>query len=145
MAERTQTYKNHARYVPIFHFFALPVLTLNAILSVRHLLVTPNRSTALAFVVAAALMLLALAARQMILAVQDRVIRLEMQLRLRGLLPAPLTGRIGELTPRQLVALRFASDAEMADLVRDVLDGKLATQKAIKLRVKDWQGDYLRA
>jgi uncharacterized protein DUF6526 len=145
MAERTQSYKNHARYVPIFHFFALPVLTLNAILAIRRLVVTPNRSTAYAFIVAAALMLFALAARQMVLSVQDRVIRLEMQLRLRGLLPAALCERIGELTPQQMVALRFASDGELADLVREVLDGKLATQKAIKMRVKNWQADWLRA
>ena len=145
MAERTQTYKNHARVFPIFHYFALPVLTLNAINALRHVFQAPNRSTAFAFVVAAALMALALAARQMALAVQDRVIRLEMQLRLHALLPAPLAGRISELTPQQLVALRFACDAEMPDLVRDVLDGKLATQKAIKLRVKNWQADWLRA
>jgi hypothetical protein len=43
------------------------------------------------------------------------------------------------------VALRFASDAELPELVRDVLEGRLTTQKAIKQRVKDWQGDYLRA
>ena len=50
-----------------------------------------------------------------------------------------------ELTPRQMVALRFASDKELPELVRDVLAGKLASQKAIKLAIKDWQGDYLRA
>jgi hypothetical protein len=145
MAERTQTYKNHARFFPIFHFFVFPVLALNAIIALRQLWQSPNPSTAFAFIVATALVALALAARLMALAVQDRVIRLEMQLRLRGLLPAPLCDRIRELTPQQLVALRFASDAELADLVREVLDGKLATQKAIKLRVKNWQADWLRA
>jgi hypothetical protein len=85
------------------------------------------------------------AARAMALRVQDRVIRLEVQARMRGCLPAELQSRINELTPPQMVALRFASDAELADLVRDVLAGKLANQKAIKLAIKDWQGDYLRA
>jgi hypothetical protein len=50
-----------------------------------------------------------------------------------------------ELTLSQMVALRFASDKELADLVRDVLAGKYPNQKAIKLAIKDWQGDYLRA
>jgi len=43
------------------------------------------------------------------------------------------------------VALRFASDAEMTELVRDVLAGKLATTKDIKGRIKGWQSDWLRA
>jgi hypothetical protein len=67
-----------------------------------------------------------------------------MRLRLRGILPPDLQPNIDTLTHRQLVALRFASDAEMADLVRDVLAGKLATGKEIKMRIKSWQGDWLR-
>ena len=62
-----------------------------------------------------------------------------------GVLPADLQSRMHELTPAQLVALRFASDQELADLVRDVLAGKHASQKSIKLAIKNWQGDYLRA
>ena len=81
----------------------------------------------------------------MVVTVQDRVVRLEMRLRLQQCLPADLRSRIDDLTVRQLVALRFASDAELADLVREVLAGKLATTKEIKLRVKNWQGDFLRA
>jgi hypothetical protein len=68
-----------------------------------------------------------------------------MRLRMREVLPADLHGRIRELTPRQLVAMRFASDAELADLMRDVLAGKLATSKAIKASVREWQADWLRA
>jgi hypothetical protein len=60
-------------------------------------------------------------------------------------LPVDLHRRIGELSPQQLVALRFASDEEMPVLVREILAGTLTTQKAIKQRVKNWQGDYLRA
>ena len=145
MADRIQTYKNHARFFPPFHFFAIPVLLLNLINALRHVFLAPNRSTGFAALVAAGILMLGLSARNMVLRVQDRLIRLEMQLRLRGVLPAPLSGRVQELTPQQLVALRFASDAELADLVRDVLDGKLSTQKAIKMRVKEWQGDWMRA
>lgn len=145
MAESAQNYKNHARWFPLFHFFVLPVLMANALNALRHVYYAPNQSTIFSAIVASALVAFALATRQMVVTVQDRVIRFEMRARLRALLQAPLSGRINELTPWQLVALRFAGDAELADLVRDVLDGKLTTTKAIKMRVKDWQGDFLRA
>jgi hypothetical protein len=141
----TQTYENHVRWLPPFHFFVLPVLLLNALNAIRHLWLTPTRSTGFALLVAVALLMLALLARAMAVTVQDRVIRLEMRLRLRECLPVDLHARINELTPKQLVALRFASDAEMADIVRDVLAGTLTTPKTIKRRVKDWQSDFLRA
>jgi hypothetical protein len=145
MAETPQTYKNHARFFPLFHFFVAPVLLLNFVNAARHLYLRPNLSTGWTVVVAAALVALALAARLMALKVQDRVIRLEMRLRMQQVLPADLCARLADLTPAQLVALRFASDAELADLVRDVFAGKLQTQKAIKQSVKNWTGDYLRA
>jgi hypothetical protein len=142
---QTQTYKNHARFFPLFHFFVAPVLLINFMNTIRHLYLAPSRSTGWAVVVAAALVALALAARLMAIKVQDRVIRLEMRLRMQQVLPADLCARCGDLAPEQLVALRFASDAELADLVREVLAGKLTTQKAIKQSVKSWTGDYLRA
>ncbi len=145
MSERPQSYQNHPRFLPPFHFFVIPVLLLNVVNAVRHVWLWPSLSMAFALVVAAALLMLGLLARVMALSVQDRVIRLEMRLRLRELLPADLHGRINELTPKQLVALRFAGDAELPELVRTVLSGGLATQKAIKQHVKDWQADYLRA
>jgi Family of unknown function (DUF6526) len=95
--------------------------------------------------VAVALLLLALFARLFALTVQDRVIRLEMRLRLTEILSADLRPRIPEFTARQLVSLRFASDAELPALARKVLDEKLSNGKAIKQLVKNWQGDYLRA
>jgi len=145
MASHAQTYKNHVRFLPAFHFFVLPVLALNALNGIRHVWLAPNRTTVWALIVAAALLTLGFLSRIMALTVQDRVIRLEMRLRLQQCLPADLRSRIDDLTPRQLVALRFASDAELAELVRDVLAGKLAGGKDIKLRVRNWQGDWLRA
>ena len=141
----SQNYKNHARFFPPFHFVAFPILALNLVNELRHLWMNPNRSTAFAALVAFGLVTALLSARLMALRVQDRVIRLELQLRMRGILPADLAARINDLTPQQMVALRFASDRELPDLVRDVLAGKLKSQKEIKLAVRDWQGDYLRA
>jgi len=145
MAQTPQTYQNHARFFPLFHFFVAPVFLLNLLNALRHLYLQPNVSTGWAVVVAAGLVGLALAARLMALKVQDRVIRLEMRLRMQQALPADLSARGAELTPQQLVALRFASDAELAEIMREVLDGKLSSQKAIKQRIKNWNPDYLRA
>jgi hypothetical protein len=145
MAERAQTYKNHTRLLPAFHFFVIPVLLLNFVNDIRHLWRYPSEGAAFAAVVGAALLMLAFLSRVQAVTVQDRVIRLEMRLRLRQVLPTELHGRINDLTHGQLVALRFAGDAELPDLVREILEGKLQTGKQIKQRVKNWQPDWLRA
>ena len=145
MAERVQSYKNHARTLPAFHFFVLPVLLVNLLNEIRRGWRNPSEGAIFTIVVAAALLTLAFLSRIQALTVQDRVIRLEMRMRLLQLLPPELHARIRDLTPRQLVALRFASDAELPGLVREILDGKLTTSKEIKRRVKDWQADWLRA
>ena len=145
MADSAQSYQKHARWLPGFHFFAIPVLLLNLLNEMRHVWYDPSRHFVFQVVVAAALLTVAFLSRIQALTVQDRVIRLEMRLRLRGILPPDLHPNIDTLTHRQLVALRFASDAEMTDLVRDVLAGKLASAKEIKMRIKSWQSDWLRA
>ena len=144
MASSNQTYKNHGRFLPAFHFFVLPVLFVNLINTLRHLWQMPALNTAWGVVFAAGLTMLGLLSRAQAISVQDRVIRLEMRLRLQQLLPPDLQARIHELTPRQLIAMRFASDAEMPELTREVLAGNLSTTKSIKTRVKNWEGDFLR-
>ena len=145
MAEPEQTFKTHARWLPLFHFFVVPILVANVLLAAWTLVRIPGLAAAWGLVFALGLLALGLVSRTQALTVQDRVIRLEMRLKLRGLLPPDLQPRINELTHRQLVALRFASDAELPDLVREVLGGKLTTSKDIKGRVSSWQADWLRA
>src|SRR5262245_25807570 len=145
MADREQTYKSHTRFLPPFHFFVLPVLLINALNEIRHVYQDPSRHTAWMLIVALALLTLGLLSRVQALTVQDRVIRLEERLRMRQLLPPDLHQYIDTLTHRQMVALRFASDAELPDLVREVVAGKCASQKEIKMRVKSWRPDWLRA
>jgi hypothetical protein len=144
MAEPVQSYKRHARWLPPYHFFVMPVLLVNVGVAARQLFLAPGLTTGFGVVLAVALLLLGLLARTMALTAQDRVIRLEMRLRLRQLLSADLQARINELTPRQLIALRFASDEELAELAREVLNGKLASSNEIKMRVRNWQADWLR-
>jgi len=145
MAEPVQTYQNHTRLLPAFHLFVLPVLLLNVLYTLRHLYRAPSATTGWEVIVAAALLTLAFLARIQALTVQDRVIRLEMRQRLMALLPPDLRGHVPALTRQQLVALRFASDAELPALVTEIANGRLTTSKEIKMRVKDWQADWLRA
>ena len=142
---QVQNFKNHARFVPAFHFFVAPVFILNIVWSVVRLVHSFSFGTIVSLLVAIALFVLAFTARIFALTVQDRVIRLEMQLRMRQTLPPDLLPRIPEFTVSQLVSLRFASDAELPDLARKVLQEKLTERKAIKALVQNWQADYLRA
>lgn len=144
MADTVQNYKNHARWLPPFHFFVLPVFLANVVYSVRLAWGDPSFGTGFGVLVALALFMTALLARTQALKAQDRVIRLEMRMRLHKGLPADLHGQINDLTSEQLIGLRFAGDGELADLVRQTLDGTLATQKSIKEAVKDWQADHHR-
>ena len=143
--EQAQNYKNHTRIVPIFHIGVLGIFTINVLWAAYRLTRGATGQAVMDLLLAIALLLLGISVRSMILRVQDRLIRLEMRLRLRELLSPDLHGKIPALTTRQLIALRFASDAEMPALVREVLAGTVATSKDIKLRIKDWQGDFLRA
>ncbi len=145
MPQSGQTYKTHVRWFPPFHFFVLPVLLINVFISGWLLYRTPSRLGIWERIIAVALFMTALTARVMVLAVQDRVIRLEMRLRMREILPADLQSRIPEITREQCVGLRFASDAELPTLVRKVRAGELKSSSEIKKQVGQWQGDYLRA
>jgi hypothetical protein len=142
---QTQNFANHARFVPVFHFFIVPVLLINFIYSLVQLRNGIGFASALSVLVAAALLSLAFVARIFALTVQDRVIRLEMRLRMARLLPADLQSQIEEFTVGQMVSLRFAGDEELPMLARQVLQEKLDDRKTIKQRVKNWQGDFLRA
>jgi hypothetical protein len=149
-----QNFSNHGKFVPMFHFFVIPVLIANVIWSIvsasrilgHSAAIGASLLAAVAFsiLVSIALLLLAFLARLFALGVQDRVIRLEERMRYERLLPHDLSPRIGEFTINQLVSLRFASDAELPALARKVLDGKMNERKVIKQMVQNWRADYQR-
>lgn len=151
MADQTpQTYANHTRLDPLFHFFLGPVFILGVILSLVHFFyhfresdLRDNFHSFLLVVLAVALLTLVFKFRLYSLKVQDRVIRLEERVRLTQLLSEPLRSRIPELTVDQLVGLRFASDAEVPKLVERALNEKL-TRKDIKKAIQNWRPDYWR-
>ena len=139
-----QTYASHRRYIPEFHFFVLPVLTANVVVTVIEFVRHPRFITAWIAIVAIALGIGIWTARAMALRAQDRIIRLEERVRLGQLLPPDLRSRVGELQPSQLVAIRFAPDEEVPDLVRRTLAGELKTRGDIKRAIQNWRADHLR-
>jgi hypothetical protein len=144
MAEKTpQTFANHTRYDPLFHFFVLPVFLLLPFIAAGHFIWRPSLHSGLLFVVAMAAAIAVLKIRTYAVKVQDRVIRLEERMRLALLLPEPLRARIPELALSQLVALRFASDAELPGLAERTLSEKLSS-KDIKKAIQVWRPDYWR-
>src|SRR5580698_9628017 len=127
MAEKKpQTFANHARLDPLFHFFALPVFLLLPFLAAANFVRHPSLHAGLLFVVSVAAAVAVVKLRSYSPRVQDRVIRLEERLRLASLLPEPLRARIPEFTEGQLIALRFASDAEVPKLADRALAEKLS-------------------
>ena len=141
--KKPQTFANHARYDPPYHFFVLPVFFLLAIAGTIHFIRWPGWHSALMFVVAVALATAVSKIRTYALRVQDRIIRLEERLRLTALLTEPLRSRIPELSEGQLVALRFASDAEAPALTERALAEKLS-RADIKKAIQTWRPDYWR-
>jgi hypothetical protein len=147
---KEQSYANHSRVVPGFHFVTLGILAVNLLWSLYRLFRPweegiPVFDRILAVLVAGGIAALAYYARVFPLAVQDRVIVNEMRARLAAALPPDLRPRITELRRGQIIALRFAGDEELPELMRQVLDGKLTKGKEIKQAIRNWQADHLRA
>jgi hypothetical protein len=142
---QTQNFENHTKLVPAFHFVVLPIFLLNLVWSVVRIIQNFSIGTVVSLLVSIALLLLAFTARIFALTVQDRVIRLEMRLRMQQVFPPDLRARIPEFSVDQLVSLRFAGDGELPALAQRVLEEKLTDRKAIKKLIHDWQPDLLRA
>ena len=143
MAEAPQNFSHHTRWDPVFHFFILPVFAITLIMTVVHLVRRPGLHSAWLIVVVVAAILAIFKIRMYALKVQDRVIRLEERLRLAALIDPALRSQIVVLTESQLVALRFASDAELPDLAHRALT-KNMDPKAIKQAIVNWRPDNQR-
>lgn len=139
-----QNFANHTKQLPPLYMAAFLVLAANLLWTLWMLIRFPTVATALAVLTAFAILVVGLYARTNAQVVQNRLIRLEERLRLANILPADLKARIGELSTSQLIALRFASDAEVTELVREVLAGDIQDRKAIKMKIKSWRADFLR-
>jgi hypothetical protein len=141
--EAPQSFSNHTRYDPLFHFFILPVFAITLILTVIDVIRRPSLYSAWLVVLVTAAMLAIFKLRMYPLKIQDRVIGLEERLRLATLLAPSLRPRIAEFTVSQLVALRFASDAELPALAAKALNEKLSAGE-IKKAIEHWRPDNWR-
>lgn len=138
-----QSYKNHTRFDPLFHYTVMPVLLLNLIFSIIYTVKHHNQHAHLApwwIVMSVTLILIAGRARAAALQVQDRVIRLEEKLRLAQLASPSELAELDSLTLDQYVGLRFASNPEVIELARRAVRENL-TRKQIKQSVKSWRAD----
>jgi hypothetical protein len=140
-----QNYANHRQLVPLFHFGVGITFLAFFIWTAMRLRTGLTADTIMPFILGLGLVFLFLSTRTMVMRVQDRLIRMEMQLRLQQILPADLRARCNELSVDHLVALRFAGDDEIAPLIQEVLAGKLSSRNEIKKKIRNWQGDYFRA
>ena len=145
MTRAVQSYKNHRRYFVLYHMVGMPILLANLVIASLHAVRHSSPFNWWFVVLSVGLIAMAVASRASTLIVQNRLIGLEMRLRLATSLPPELRSRIPELRMRQLIALRFAGDAELPQLVGRVLDGSLTAPDAIKREIKEWRADYLRA
>jgi hypothetical protein len=140
----TQSYADHARWHPLFHFFVLPVLLLLLPLyCVVSLVRYPSIRAAMLLLSALAIAGLTWCVRLYATGNQDRIIALEERLRLDRLVPPSGREAAARLTDDQLVGLRFASDAELAELAASACAENLS-RDAIKKRVKIWRPDFRR-
>ena len=139
-----QNFANHTKWVPLFHYIGAPLAIGLFVWNIKQVINAPSVATTVGLLTALMLVILLAMVRQFPLKVQDRLIRLEEQLRLARLLPADLQSRIGEFSVDQLVAMRFASDAELPELARRVLNEKLTSRKAVKSAIKQWRPDRFR-
>jgi hypothetical protein len=143
MAE-TQNYQNHVRYFPLVHFILFPILLFNLIWQSVELYLAPSWDRGEMILMAIVFIGMNVAARAQALSAQDRTIRLEESLRYQRVLVADLAFQANQLPFNNIVALRFASDEELPDLVQKAINGEFKGSKEIKIAIKNWRGDYLR-
>ena len=140
----TQSYATHQRYVPAYHYGTFGALLVVLLWSLFKLVTEFNVDRLMMVVLVVAVAFATFYARAFAVRAQDRVIRLEEQMRLLRVLPEPLQSRIGELSVGQLIALRFAPDEELPELVRRVLDERIAKADDIKRAIRNWRADHVR-
>jgi hypothetical protein len=140
---KPQSFKNHTRWDPPYHFVLGLVLVANLIISIVHVVQHPHFYAAWLVVLSVAVFIFYLQLRGYPLKVQDRVIRLEERLRLQALAPAEWHAQINRLSEDQLIGLRFAADDEVVALAKVALEQNL-NRKQIKERIKSWRADNWR-
>lgn len=140
-----QNYKNHGKFVPLYHFVASMLVIINFVWSIYKVIADFSWDRMIYMLLATAIFILTYYMRTFALAVQDRVIRLEERLRFARLFPEDIQSSVNDFTIDQYIGLRFASDDELPDLARKVKDENITNRQDVKKLVKNWRADYQRA
>ena len=141
---QSQNFQNHVRWYPLVHFVITPLLLMNFLWQIFRLYQEQSLDRAESLMMAVVFLLMSVAARLQALKAQDRIIRLEERLRYNEVLSRDLAAQASALRTGQMLALRFASDAELPELARRTVRGEFKTDREIKQAVGNWRGDYLR-
>ncbi len=144
MSQSDQNFKNHAKMVPAYHYWMTSMLVLPSLYLGYGVVTDFSFADLVTFIFSVGVVFAAFFARWFALGVQDRVIRLEEQLRMEKLLPEELKQRIPEVTTEQMIALRFASDEELTGLVFTALSEGISDRKTLKQAIKNWRADNQR-
>lgn len=144
MAANPQNFANHTRWHPPFHFFVVPVMLINLIWSIVLFVMSPGWNSGWWIVVSLALVVLTFLVRLNSLKVQDRLIRLEETIRYQQVLSPAIRQQTSALSCDQIVALRFAADDELEELLGRVAAGNFAKTRDIKQAIKNWRADTFR-
>ena len=140
----TQSAASHAKMVPMYHYAAFLMVGVPTLYFLVQVVRQPSIGSVMTALFAAGVILVMFFARLFPLGVQDRVIRLEERLRLERVLPSDMHGRIQEIGTEYLIALRFASDEELAELAGRVLEGEFSDRKGVKEAIRKWRADHQR-
>lgn len=144
MSDTNQSFASHAKMVPGYHYIGTPLLLIPTIYFGYTAASSFSMANLMIALFAVGVNIIGLYARLFPLGVQDRLIRLEERLRMERLFADDLKARISDVPTNQLIGLRFASDDELADLTRRVMDGELADRKSVKQAIKSWRADHKR-
>jgi hypothetical protein len=136
-----QNFRNHARYVPVFHFAMLGIIAALLVLSFIYLFSGVSLPSVMFLLIAISSLIGWLKIRRFPLAVQDRAIRAEENLRYFS-----ITGKLfdSRLTLQQIIALRFAADDELVSLADRTVKENLSNRD-IKAAIQTWRADHHRA
>ncbi len=144
MSDAPQSFENHAKLVPMYHFVAFGLIAVYTLWSLYVVITSFSVSALMSLFFAVGVTIATLFARVFPLGVQDRVIRLEERNRLERLLGAEQHDAIYALDTNLLIGLRFAPDAEVVELFNAIVSEGITDRAEVKKRVKSWRADNQR-
>ena len=140
---KTQSFSNHVRVHPLYHYFAVPASLLLAVAALVNLFIYFSLTAAILFVAMILLHLAIFLGRDYAKKNQDRIIRTEQRLRYFQLTGKRMEEIENRFTTSQLLALRFASDDEFLESLNNP-ETPRKKPEVIKREIIQWNADWMR-